>query len=103
MLLTLQPTAFMSRLLGRDDRALATPRVTRWLALGVPGGATRELPRAKGRMTVHCRTGSAWITHDGDPRDIVLQPNQSYTVDRTERTTVYAMQGHCALELQEET
>ena len=102
MLSALHPTAFMSRLLGRDDRVLATPRVTRYLAVAVPGGAIRELPRPTGRMTVHSRQGSAWITHDGDPRDVVLQANQSYTVDRTERMTVYAMQGNCALELQEE-
>jgi hypothetical protein len=102
MLFTLQPTAFMSRLLGRDDRLLATPRVTRWLAVGVPGGATRELPRASGRLTVHCRQGSVWLTHDGDPKDVVLQPNQSYTLDRRDRVTAHAMRGDCALELQDE-
>lgn len=91
----------MARLLGRESRMLATrPRVTRLLALHVPGGATRELPRAEGQMTVHCRSGSVWITHDGDPRDVVLQPNQSHRVDRGERLTAHAMQGDCGLELQ---
>jgi hypothetical protein len=98
---TLAATAFVSRLLGRGSRpGPATEHVTRLLAVHVPGGATRELPRGHGVMTVHCRSGVVWITHDGDPRDVVLQPNQSHRVDRGARLTVHAMQGDCGLELQ---
>jgi hypothetical protein len=102
MLLALPPNAFMlPRLLGRNERMLTgRPQVTRWLAVGVPQGRTCELPLAKGRMVVHCRQGQVWITHDGDQRDIVLRPNQSYTVDRDQRMTAFAMHGDCSLELQ---
>lgn len=93
----------MARLLGREARlANAQPRVTRRLAFHVPRGATCELPRVEGRMTVHCRGGSVWITHDGDPRDVVLQADQSHPVDREARLTVHAMAGDAALELQYE-
>jgi hypothetical protein len=95
------PIALVSRFIGRDARFHApAPQVTRLLAVHVPGGATREMPRADGRMTVHCRSGSAWITYDGDPRDVVLQANQSHCVDRGERMTVHAMHGDCGIELQ---
>lgn len=101
MLFTLPPTAFMSRLLGREDRVLSTrPRVTRLLALGVAGGATRELPRARGRLVVHCRRGVAWITHDGESRDVVLRKDESYVVDSEQRMTAHALNGDCGLELQ---
>ncbi|MDB5899521.1 MAG: hypothetical protein JWP22_847 [Ramlibacter sp.] len=77
-------------------------RVTRWFAAHVRHGATREIPvAAAGRMTVHCRNGEAWITHDGDPKDVMLQPNQSYAVrDRGGRMTVHAMKGDCIFEIQ---
>lgn len=102
MLSVLTPAAFvMSRLLGVETRfAPPRPRVRRLLSVHVRGGATRELPRPQGLMTVHCRSGAAWITHDGDPRDVVLRPNQSHTVDRHARLTVHAVEGDCALELQ---
>ena len=100
MLLALHPTTFMTRLLGRDHLLSTRPRVTRWLAVAVPAGRTRELPRAQGRLVVHCRQGEIWITHDGDPRDVVLRPNESYVVDRDARMTAHAMHGDCGLELQ---
>jgi hypothetical protein len=103
MLLTLDPTLFLARLFGGDGRVLvARPRVTRWQAVHVPQGSTRELPRARGRMTVHCRTGQAWIIYDGEQRDVVLQANQSHVVDRDLRLTVHAMVGDSSLELQVE-
>lgn len=102
MLSFIAPTAFfMSRVLGLETRyAPPRPRVLRLLGVHVPDGATRELPRIDGVMTVHCRSGSAWITHDGDPRDVVLESRQSHTVDRSGRLTVHAVQGDCRLELQ---
>ena len=88
----------MTRLFGR-----AAPRqVTRWYAAQVRQGTTREFPCAGGRMTVHCRNGEAWITHDGDPRDVVLQAPQSYTTDRSERMTLHALKGDCVVEIEEE-
>lgn len=105
MLSVLAPTAFfVSRVLGLETRfAPPRPRVLRLLAIHVPDGATREMPRAPGAMTIRCCSGSAWITQDGDPRDVVLQPNQIHAVDREQRLTVHAMDGDCRLELRVES
>lgn len=92
----LQPPAFMDRLFARQR-----PLVTRWFAAHVRHGATREIPRLPGRrMTVHCRAGEAWITHDGDPKDVFLQATQSYTVERDDRLVLHALRGDCVLEIQ---
>ena len=103
MLLALKPAAFMTRLFGREDRPQVTaPQVRRLLALGVPAGRLRELPMGQGRMVVHCRSGEVWITHDGDPRDVVLKKDESYVVDRPARMTAFALRGDCGLELQQD-
>jgi hypothetical protein len=99
MQLALQPTSFMSRLFAREGNA-SHSRVTRWFAAHVRGGTTREIPVATGRMTLHCRNGEAWITHDGDPKDVMLRANQSHAVDRGTRMTVHAMRGDCVFEIQ---
>jgi hypothetical protein len=96
MQFALQPPAFLARLF---QPAIA-PRVTRWYAAQVRAGTTREIPYTGKRMTVHCRDGQAWITHDGDPRDVVLQAKQSYTADRGQRMRVHAMKGDCVLEIE---
>jgi hypothetical protein len=68
-------------------------RVTRRFALRIAQGATEELPIAAGRMVLHCLSGALWITHDGDPRDVILAANESYLVDRPDRMTVHALRG----------
>jgi hypothetical protein len=94
------PGSFMTRLFARAPQG-ARSRVTRWFAAHVRHGATREIPVAAGHMTVHCRNGEAWITHDGDPKDVMLQANQSYAVAaRGGRMTVHAMKGDCIFEIQ---
>jgi hypothetical protein len=98
MQLALQPPAFMARLFGLS--AGQRPRVTRWYAAHVRHGATREITPPPGCVTVHCRGGEAWITHDGDPRDVLLQPNESYRVDNGSRMTLHALGGDCVLEIQ---
>lgn len=101
MLLTLAPSALVPRLLGRDTHLLSgRPQVTRWLALGVAANTTRELPRANGRLVVHCRRGQVWITHDGEARDIVLRTDECYVVTGEGRMTAHAMNADAGLELQ---
>jgi hypothetical protein len=87
MQLALQTPAFMSRLFATAPRR----RVTRWFAAHVRHGATREIAPPPGRVTVHCRNGEAWITHDGDPKDVVLAPQQVHRPDREGPMRLHAM------------
>ena len=97
MLLALPvPVAFVQRFF----TFAARPRVTRWFAGQVRQGATREIPLREGRITVHCREGEAWITHDGDRRDVILQARESYTVDHGARMTLHALRGDCVYEVE---
>ena len=101
MSLTLAAPPFMSRLFGAAP-ALARPRVTRWFATRVRQGTTQEIAPPPGAVTVHCRGGEAWITHDGDPRDVLLKQDESYVVDRSARMTAFALRGDCGLEMQQD-
>lgn len=48
---------------------------------------------------VHCVSGFAWITIDGDQRDVVLSRGQSFVVDSSAPVIVHAIQGPAAVEL----
>lgn len=98
MQLALPTLPFVTRLFG--PAPAARPRVTRWFATRVQHGATQEISPPPGTVTVHCRAGEAWITHDGDPRDVLLQPQQHYVADTRRRMTVHALQGDCVVEIE---
>jgi hypothetical protein len=100
MEIALQSATLMSRLFGMPMPVRS--HVTRRFAATVPKGATREIPFPPGRVTLHCRQGEAWITHDGDPRDVLLHADESYTADNPRRMTVHAMRGDCLFDVQVE-
>lgn len=54
-------------------------------------GATLVIERPAG-VELKCLCGNVWITHDGDPRDVVLSPGGSYRADRDSRMLVHALE-----------
>jgi hypothetical protein len=98
MQFALAAPSFMARLFGADAPARA--RITRYYSAHVQAGRTRELTPPPGRVTLHCRGGEAWITHDGDPKDVLLRENESHTIDRSQRMTLHALRGDCVFEIQ---
>ena len=57
-------------------------------------GATLVIDRPQG-TTVCCAQGTLWVTHDRDPRDIVLEPGQHHVVDSPRRLLVHALADAC--------
>ena len=100
MQIALQSATLMSRLFGMPMPVRS--HVTRRFTATVRQGTTREIPFPPGRVTLHCRQGEAWITHDGDPRDVLLQADESYTADNARRMTVHALRGDCLFDVQVE-
>ena len=44
-------------------------------------GRIRRVHHPMGQR-VECVSGSLWVTQDGDPRDIVLEPGESFAFDQ---------------------
>lgn len=42
--------------------------------------------------TVTCGSGSLWITHDGDVRDVVISAGERHTCDRASRMLVFGLE-----------
>jgi hypothetical protein len=76
-------------ILGRS-RPAARPRPASdtWV---LPRGALQCITRPLG-CRIECIAGRAWITHDRDPRDIILEAGESHTCDRPERVIVQALE-----------
>ena len=43
-------------------------------------------------VTIACREGAIWVTLDNDPRDIVLEPGESFTGAEHRPAMIYALQ-----------
>jgi len=50
----------------------------------LPNRSCLDLGNAQG-LTITCLRGAIWLTHDGDPKDVVLEAGQSHTVTRAAR------------------
>ena len=79
--------------LGRPKRvvlhppAADVPSQTRRLVRG-----TTHAVRDPAGCVVECVQGVLWITHDGDPKDIVLTAGQAYRAQRPSRMLVSALE-----------
>jgi hypothetical protein len=85
--------------LDREVRLTPRPRVMRRFAVEMPRGSTRVFDRVDGSVMIRCATGSLWITHDGDPKDVILAAQESYRAEREEAMHVFALQP-CVVEIE---
>lgn len=68
--------------------ASSRPATDTWV---LPRGTLHRITRPLG-CRIECIAGRAWITHDRDPRDTVLEAGESHTCDRPERVIVQALE-----------
>jgi hypothetical protein len=66
--------------------------------LNLPRNASSRLSNAAATR-LHVVDGVAWITIDGDPRDIVLERGRSFDVDSDAEVIVFALGGPVAVEV----
>ncbi|HSV81697.1 MAG TPA: DUF2917 domain-containing protein [Ramlibacter sp.] len=85
--------------LTRDLGLRRRPRVLRRHVVALGKGQSSVLERVDRSVEVRCERGSLWITHDGDCKDVVLAPGQSYQAERDERMHLFAL-APCVLEIE---
>ena len=71
---------------------LGRPRVMRRFAVELEKGEAKSFERVDDSVQVHCSSGSVWITHDGDCKDIILVARESYRAEREEAMHLFALE-----------
>jgi hypothetical protein len=85
--------------LAREFRLSRPPRVTRRFAVDMAQGEAHMFETVDPSFLVRCASGSVWITHDGDPKDVILVPGESYRAEREDAMHVFAL-SDCVLEIE---
>lgn len=85
--------------LGRELRLREPPRVRRRFAVEMGKGEHRSFERVDASVLVCCNSGSLWITHDGDPKDLVIVAGEHYRAEREDAMHLFALQP-CVIEIQ---
>lgn len=85
--------------LHRELHLKPAPRVKRRVAVELARGDARTFERVDTSVMVRCDSGSVWITHDGDPKDIILAPGESHCAEREDAMHVFALDA-CVLEIE---
>ena len=77
--------------LAREFRLRPLPRVTRRFAVEIEQGEAHVFETADPSFTVRCENGSVWITHDGDPKDVILIGGETYRCERSDALHLFAL------------
>lgn len=85
--------------LGPDLRLWRPPRVRRRFVVQMQRGEHRSFERVDASVQVTCMRGNLWITHDGDPKDVILYGGENYRAQRQDAMHLYALQD-CVLEVE---
>lgn len=59
-------------------------------ASSISKGRVRRVGEPLGRR-VECLSGVIWVTQDGDPRDIILEPGDGFDFDHSEGVLISAL------------
>ena len=90
ILVAQQPFSWWWRRLARGKAASAAP--THRFTMQLRHGSSEVVAQPNHGLSVRCKRGRLWITHDGDPKDIVLDEDQCYTPQHGGRMTLHAVQ-----------
>lgn len=71
--------------------ATAATAATVDMLQALPRGATFVIEAPLGQE-IFCIAGALWITHDGDPKDHVVDSGSAFVAARATRLVVYALQ-----------
>ena len=97
------PLRFVEERLGRKRGArlhLRRPeRLTRRFAVRMRKGEAHCFERVDSSVELRCAQGSLWITHDGDPKDVILSSQEGYRAQREDAMHVFALQP-CVVEIE---
>ena len=77
--------------LHREIRLRSPARVTRRFVVSMAKGEVRMFEHVDPSVMIKAATGSLWITHDGDPKDVILYPEESYRAEREDAMHVFAL------------
>jgi hypothetical protein len=79
-------------LLQREFRLRQPAPVIRRFVIEIGKGDARMFEHVDDSVMIRCASGSLWITHDGDPKDVILVPGESYRAEREDAMHVFALQ-----------
>ena len=85
--------------LHREIHLRPPTRVKRRFAIEIVRGEHRTFERVDDSVLICCGAGSLWITHDGDPKDVILVPGESYRAEREDAMHLFAL-ADCLLEVE---